>query len=179
MNLSVVIVAFKSEHLLEKLILSIPKNYEIIIIENSLDREIKDKFEKHENVQVVIPKENLGYGKSFNLGLKITKNNFICFLSPDVSIPKGSFENISKIINKIHNFSVLAPTYIDESIHKNYQIKNKNEHREEGIDFGFRELSLGGNCSPSSARKPWAVFQPKNINNHEQIKNQRSGDKKN
>ena len=126
MNLSVVIVAFKSEHLLEKLILSIPKNYEIIIIENSLDREIKDKFEKHENVQVVIPKENLGNGKSFNLGLKITKNNFICFLSPDVSIPKGSFENISKIINKIHNFSVLAPTYIDESIHKNYQIKNKN-----------------------------------------------------
>ena len=44
MNLSVVIVAFKSGHLLEKLILSIPKNYEIIIIENSLDREIKDKF---------------------------------------------------------------------------------------------------------------------------------------
>ena len=59
MNLSVVIVAFKSEHLLEKLILSIPKNYEIIIIENSLDREIKDKFEKHENVQVVIAIDNL------------------------------------------------------------------------------------------------------------------------
>ena len=125
MNLSVVIVAFKSEHLLEKLILSIPKNYEIIIIENSLDREIKDKFEKHENVQVIIPKENLGYGKSFNLGLEISKNNFICFLSPDVTIPRGCFENITKIINKIENFSILAPTYIDEKIHKNYQIKNK------------------------------------------------------
>ena len=76
MNLSVIIVAFKSGHLLEKLILSIPKNYEITIIENSLDSEIKNKYEKHENVKVIIPKENLGYGKSFNLGLEISKNNY-------------------------------------------------------------------------------------------------------
>ena len=125
MNLSVVIVAFKSEHLLEKLILSIPKNYEIIIIENSLDIEIKNKFERYENVKVVIPKENLGYGKSFNLGLEISKNNFTCFLSPDVTIPKGCFENLAKIIKSIKNFAILAPTYLDETIHRNYQIKNK------------------------------------------------------
>jgi len=125
MNLSVIIVAFKSGHLLEKLILSIPKNYEIIIIENSLDAEIKNKFEKHENVQVIIPKENLGYGKSFNLGLQVSKNNFTCFLSPDINIPNGCFENIAEIIDRIKNFTILAPTYIDETIHKNYQIKNK------------------------------------------------------
>ena len=126
MNLSVVIVAFKSGHLLEKLVLSIPKDYEIIIIENSLDIEIKKKFEKYENVQVVIPKENLGYGKSFNLGLEVSKNNFTCFLSPDVNVPRDCFENISKIIENIKNFTILAPTYIDETIHKNYQIKIKS-----------------------------------------------------
>ena len=125
MNLSVIIVAFKSGHLLEKLILSIPKNYEITIIENSLDSEIKNKYEKHENVKVIIPNENLGYGKSFNLGLQISKNNFTCFLSPDVSIPNGCFENIEKIIENIKDFTVLAPTYIDETTHKNYQIKNR------------------------------------------------------
>jgi len=43
MNLSIIIVAFKSGHILEKLILSIPKQHEIIIIENSLDLEIKKK----------------------------------------------------------------------------------------------------------------------------------------
>ena len=125
MNLSVVIVAFKSAHLLEKLILSIPKKYEVIIIENSLDKEIKNNFEKYENVQVIIPKENLGYGKSFNLGLGMSKNNFTCFLSPDVAIPKDCFEIITKVIERIKNFTILAPTYIDETIHKNYQIKNK------------------------------------------------------
>tara|TARA_B100000029_G_scaffold86952_1_gene77093 strand:- start:1775 stop:2653 length:879 start_codon:yes stop_codon:yes gene_type:complete len=125
MNLSVVIVAFKSGHLLEKLIASIPRNYEIIIIENSLDIEIKDKFEKHENVQVIIPRENLGYGKSFNLGLQKSKNNLTCFLSPDVTIPESCFENINNIVENIKDFAVLAPTYIDETIHRNYQIKNK------------------------------------------------------
>ena len=134
MNLSVVIVAFKSEHLLEKLILSIPKNYEIIIIENSLDIEIKNKFERYENVKVVIPKENLGYGKSFNLGLEISKNNFTCFLSPDVTIPKGCFENLAKIIKSIKNFAILAPTYLDETIHRNYQIKNKKLLNDLSID---------------------------------------------
>ena len=126
MNLSVIIVAFKSIHLLENLVLSIPSIYEIIIIENSLDSEVKDKFKKYKNVQVILPKENLGYGRSFNLGLKISKNNFTCFLSPDVTIPKGCFENITKIIENIKDFTILAPTYINEKIHKNYQIKNKN-----------------------------------------------------
>ena len=134
MNLSVVIVVFKSGHLLEKLILSIPKNYEIIIIENSLDTEIKNKFEKYNNVQVVIPKENLGYGRSFNLGLETSKNNFTCFLSPDVAIPEGCFENLAKIIKKINDFIILAPTYFDESIHKNYQIKNKQLLNDLNID---------------------------------------------
>ena len=104
MNLSVVIVAFKSGHLLEKLILSIPKNYEIIIIENSLDVDIKNKFEKFNNVRVIIPNKNLGYGKSFNLGLEISKNNYTYFLSPDVVIPEGCFENINKVIQNLDNF---------------------------------------------------------------------------
>ena len=125
MNLSVVIVAFKSFHLIENLINSIPKNYEIIIIENSLDKEIKEKFETFPNVKVVIPKENLGYAKSFNLGLEYSKNNFTCFLSPDVTTSKDCFIKIEKIIGKFNNFTILAPTYINETIHKNYQIKNK------------------------------------------------------
>ena len=126
MNFSVVIVAFKSGHLLEKLISSIPKSYEIIIIENSLDKEIKNKFQKYNNIRVFIPEENLGYGKSFNLGLSMSANKFTCFLSPDVSIPQGCFEKITKIIEKFDNFTILAPTYLDEKIHKNYQIKNKD-----------------------------------------------------
>ena len=126
MKLTVVIIAFKSEHLIEKLLLSIPKDFEIIILENSLDIEIKNKFEKYQNVKVIIPKENLGYGRAFNLGLKVSNNNYICYLSPDVIIPKGCFENIISIIENFKNFSALAPTFLNETVYKNYQIKNKS-----------------------------------------------------
>ena len=55
MKLSVVIIAFKSFHLLEKLIISIPESYEIIIIENSLDKQTKLFEQNFKNVQVILP----------------------------------------------------------------------------------------------------------------------------
>ena len=76
MNISFVIVSYKSFHLIEKHIINIPKENEIIIIENSLDKNVKSKFEKlYSNVQVIIPQTNLGYGKALNLGLQKAKNN--------------------------------------------------------------------------------------------------------
>ena len=45
MDFTVVIVSFKSSHLLEKNIQSIEKKNQIIIIENSLDALIKTKLE--------------------------------------------------------------------------------------------------------------------------------------
>lgn len=125
MKVSVVIVAFKSDHLLENLISSIPNYYEIIVIENSLNPNVEINLKKFKNVRVIIPKENLGYGKSFNLGLDISKSNITCFISPDIYIPENCFENITKIIKKFNDFSILAPTYKNETIHKNYQIKDK------------------------------------------------------
>ena len=44
MNISFVIVSFKSFHLIEKHIQSIPSENEIIIIENSLDMDVKKKI---------------------------------------------------------------------------------------------------------------------------------------
>ena len=64
MNISFVIVSFKSFHLVEKIIDSIPNENEIIIIENSLDNNLKNKIENlYSNVQVVIPKKNLYFDR--------------------------------------------------------------------------------------------------------------------
>ena len=59
MSFSVVIVAFKSEHLLEKLIKSIPKSYEVIVIENSINYSVKKNIEKlFTNSKVIVPETN-------------------------------------------------------------------------------------------------------------------------
>ena len=126
MNLSIVIVSYNSAHLIEKLILSIPKDFEIIIIENSLDINLKDKLEKiYKNVQIIIPEKNLGVGKATNIGLKKSKNNFVFCLSPDVEVSKECFMQMLNIVHRFEDFTMLAPTYFDEKINKNYKF-NKN-----------------------------------------------------
>ena len=55
MNFSVVIVSFKSFHLIEKHIKAVGEKQQIIIIENSLDKSLKEKLEKiYSNVEVII-----------------------------------------------------------------------------------------------------------------------------
>ena len=62
MSLTIVIVTFKSNHLIYNLVKSIPKNFKVLIIENSLDKEVKHSLErKFKNVEVIIPEKNLGY----------------------------------------------------------------------------------------------------------------------
>ena len=144
MNISFVIVSYKSFHLIEKHIQSIPRENEIIIIENSLDKEAKNKFEKlYSNVRVVIPKSNLGYGKGLNLGLQIAKSNFVMCMVSDIKIEKKCLIGISEILNNFNDFSILSPTYIDENIHRNYTIKKNSEQREKNkniLNFSLKQV---------------------------------------
>ena len=96
MNISFVIVSYKSYHLLEKHITTIPKENEIIIIENSLDINVKSKFEKlYSNVKVIIPQNNLGYGTALNLGLQKARNNFVMYMVSDDDINKECLDKLS------------------------------------------------------------------------------------
>ena len=121
MNFSIVIVTFKSEHLIENLIKSIPQSIEILVVENSLNSSLKlDLEKKYENTKVIIPQNNLGYAKALNLGVQSSKNNFVLCLVADVFFETQVFLKISEIINEFKNFAILAPTYKNEKIFKNY-----------------------------------------------------------
>ena len=127
MNTSFVIISFKSFHLIEKIIENIPEENEIIIIENSLDNNLKDKIEKmYSNVKVIIPKKNLGYGGGLNLGVLNSKNKKVMCMVADISLKKECIIEILNILNTFNDFSILTPTYFDESVHKNY-VMNKND----------------------------------------------------
>ena len=70
-ELTIVFSSYQSQHLLIKLLKHLYKKYKILVIENSLDLKIKNKIEKKfRGVEVIIPKENLGLAKSYNLGIK-------------------------------------------------------------------------------------------------------------
>ena len=132
-KLTIILVSFHSNHIIENLINTLEKNIRIIVIENSLNNEIKTYLEKKfKNVQVIIPKENLGQGGGINLGLSLVKTEFSLYLDVDTVPDKDMIEILLKNAEKIKNFSILAPkvknfNYTDELYIEHN--KDKNCHK--------------------------------------------------
>ena len=122
-DLTIVFSSYQSHRHLEKLIKQFSKNFKIIIIENSLDYKIKLFLEKKsKNVKVIIPKENLGLAKSYNLGLKNAKTKYVFLNNPDLQIDIKSINNLIKCAKNLKNFGILSPVYKKEKVFKNYEI---------------------------------------------------------
>ena len=115
MDLTIVIVSFKSEDILHRCIKSIDKKYPIIVVENSIDKKLKLELEqKYQNVNCILPKENLGYGGGNNLGLSKVKTNYTLILNPDVILMENSIENFFITVSKFPNFGIIAPISANE-----------------------------------------------------------------
>ena len=143
MNFSIVIISFHSFHLIENLIKSFDKSFNIIIIENSRNFELKKKIEKnHSNVNVIIPETNIGFGPGINLGLKLSKNQFVLCLVADVEIKNEAVNDLSKCVDNFKDFAIISPTYIKENIYKNYEIysEKKKSINHNLSKYGLKEV---------------------------------------
>jgi GT2 family glycosyltransferase len=112
-NITFVIVSFKSGHIIEQCIKSINSNIKIIIVENSDNIHIKNYLEnKFSNVDVIIAKENLGYGKGNNLGISKVNTQYVFILNPDAILAENCLAELYKAHSILKDdFSILAPNY--------------------------------------------------------------------
>lgn len=140
MKLSVVIISFKSEHLIKKLILNLPQKHQIIIVENSKSKSIKMLEKKFKNVEVILPNKNLGYAKGFNLAFRQCKNNFVLTFTPDVIINKNLISNLEKFLKKFKNFTLVAPEYKNQKIYKNYAPFSNKEKTNKIKEFNIQAV---------------------------------------
>ena len=107
-----------------------PKNFEIIIIENSLDVKMKKNIEKkYKNTNVIIPSKNLGYASAFNLGYSKCKNKFVLTITPDVIVNRKLISKIQKILKSFKSFTLIAPEYKNQKIYKNYSPLSDNKSK--------------------------------------------------
>ena len=109
-NLSVIIVSFKSDNIIDDCINSIEPDIEIIVVDNSNNKLFKENIEnKYKNVNCILSPENIGMGAGNNLGIKNTNKDFALILNPDVTLEKGAFDEIIKASKKIESFGLIAP----------------------------------------------------------------------
>ena len=129
-ELTIVFSSYQSQRLLNRILKQLHKKFKVIIIENSLDINIKKKLEKnYKGVKVIIPESNLGLAKSYKLGIDKSKTKFVFLNNPDIEITNKSIENLLTCAKKIRKFGIISPIYKNEKIYKNYEnltIKKKN-----------------------------------------------------
>ena len=106
-NFSVIIVSFKSDHVIEKCINSIDNQIEIIVVDNSNDIQFKNKIEKkYNNVKCILSSSNIGMGAGNNLGIKNVSNDYAFILNPDVILQNDSIDEIINESNYEYQLSV-------------------------------------------------------------------------
>ena len=129
-NITFVIVSFRSGHIIEKCIKSINSKIKIIVVENSNNIQVKGYLEnKFSNVQVIIAKKNLGYGKGNNLGISKVDTQYAFILNPDAILEENSLEKFYKAqIFLQDEFTILAPNLFNN--YGYFLNSNKNINKE-------------------------------------------------
>jgi len=113
-DITVVITSFKSNKIIKNCLNSINRQCKVIHVENSNDLDFKKNIEtEFKNVECILTGENIGYGKSNNVGLKKVHTKYALILNPDASLHNSTLENFFKAIEHIPDFAIMAP-YIQE-----------------------------------------------------------------
>jgi GT2 family glycosyltransferase len=142
-NITFVIVSFKSNHIIEKCIKSIKPNVKIIIVENSDNINVKNYLEnKFSNVEVIIAKENLGYGKGNNLGISKVNTQYAFILNPDAVLEDDCLYELHKAqLTLKEDFAILAPNLLNNyGFFSNQNNDLQNEITEVDYVKGFAML---------------------------------------
>ena len=122
-NLSIVIVTFKSEKVINKCINSIGQNVPIIVVENSNNQKFKHDLEsKYKNLKCILSGSNLGMGAANNIGIKSATTDFVFILNPDVTLEPNTLDELFLASKRLSEFTILSPVNADLNF-PNYKIK--------------------------------------------------------
>ena len=159
-TLTVVIVTFKSDLVIDDCIQSISDQINIIVVDNSNDEIFKKYLEdKYNNVKCILSSENLGMGPGNNLGLKHVKTDFAMILNPDVILEKNTIQEIINESKKINSFAMLAPLS-DNKKYPNYKIDKKKPS----------DLNRVNHCKVTSIDGYAMILNLKRLNQYETFK---------
>ena len=142
-DLTAVIVTYRTDKdILFNCIDSINNEIQIILVENSNDRSLKQEIEnKYKNVKVILSEKNLGYGGGNNLGYEHTKSRYFFISNPDTIYSKEFFDEIKNYINKDIEFSIIGASYPNHDSYLSYGgFSNESTEKLKVLDYNDDNL---------------------------------------
>jgi GT2 family glycosyltransferase len=123
MDLSIIIPSYNTKDLLDRCLESIfssikhsTYSVEVIVVDNnSTDGSVEMLNKKYEQVIKVFNKENVGYGKANNIGIKKSNGTHILLLNSDCKVLNAAIETLF-IFSKKHDHSFVGGKLLNEDM---------------------------------------------------------------
>lgn len=159
LDVSIVIVSYNTLKLTTECIDSVVKNvkgvsYEIVVVDNNSPdnsgQELKKLEKKYKSLTVIASKDNLGFAKGNNLGIKETSGRYLLFLNPDTVVFPNTIEAMVKFMDEHPEAGSatcelkLPSGGIDEASHRGFPTPWNSLCHFSGIEKIFPKTKLFG-----------------------------------
>lgn len=118
-RLSIIIVNFKNPPLLRLClrslfeVLELTFEKEIIVVDVSSSLETRNVVSEFSGVDLIFFKNNIGYTKGVNEGIKVSRGEAVLIINPDIIPLKGSIERMTEYICKNEKIGLLGPQLLN------------------------------------------------------------------
>ena len=138
-EITIIIITYKSEKIINDFIKKIPSTIKIVIIENSQNYKLKKDIEKKYNNISVFIKENDGVSSALNYAVDKIKTKYFLQISPDLEF---NFEDLNIFLDfakkKANKFAAIGPRFLE--------VKKKS-HKQINVNLEYGEIdSIHGSC---------------------------------
>ena len=127
LDLSIILITYKSENIIKTFLEKVPKKIPVIIVDNSKSFQLKKDIEnKYSNVNVFL-RENNGVSNALNFGVSKIDTKYFLQISPDISFNFNDLKIFLDLAKKLNDkFCAIGPrfTNVNEKSHRQIS-KNK------------------------------------------------------
>ena len=113
-KVTIILVTFKSQHIIEKCLNNLEEGYNKILIENSNDSNFTNYLEKkYKNLKCYNTGYDAGFGSAVNIGFEKAQTEYVISMNPDSFPEKGCLEKLIKTAEDYDQVGMVVPiTYI-------------------------------------------------------------------
>ena len=138
-EVTIVLISYKSENIINNFIKNIPKDIPAIIVENSNNHLMKTNIENnYKNIKVYL-KKNDGVSSSLNFAAKKILTKYFLQISPDIKFNFNDLHTFLSLAKKLNDkFSAIGPRFINV---------RKKSHKQINKNLKFDKInSVHGSC---------------------------------